>query len=588
LKDAEAHVAECQGRLKALRDVAVIATLATPHPPSFVLGDFAGLRRAVTATIAVAHAKARQRVKERIRTVLRSDPDAESFLETGLRLRPTDGQCPFCGQATAPATELLTDYEQYFDDAYATIKKDIVDRVKRFSLWSPAEHLRKWQTERAQSATLREKWAALIPDIPCFSNIDSQVETMIVKISALHANARTELEKKTLSLDIEPDLTSLGELETGMQHLKAEADRDTQVCEAITERISLFRQKLQASDVGETEKEIVRLRAIADALQPDADIWRKQYGDARGLAEKETKTREVAEKALETHCLKTYTEFQKGVNTILGDFQLRFTLNGLEPRSTLQSSQVSAEVSFGVDGCPVSASKRQISEPCFKNTLSEGEKSALAFAFFLTDLQRRNNLNKVIVVIDDPLSSFDDGRREATANRLAKLSTKCRQLIVLTHRMDFVGILFDQPNFDGRFMQLTVDTLQGTCFKPLDVKEVQRSTYDKNVNALDSYFRTGAPPIGNSVQGQIRYILEYALRIKYCRTLQGERELTAILKRLRVNARLQQDVGEELEYLNKRSQIGLHAPPSEDQSLLLTPPELQQLAKRALEVLERL
>ena len=56
--------------------------------------------------------------------------------------------------------------------------------------------------------------------------------------------------------------------------------------------------------------------------------------------------------------------------------------------------------------------------PSFKYSLSEGDKSALALAFFLSKLEVEGNVQDKIIVFDDPVSSFDLNRKSSTINKL--------------------------------------------------------------------------------------------------------------------------------------------------------------------------
>ena len=69
------------------------------------------------------------------------------------------------------------------------------------------------------------------------------------------------------------------------------------------------------------------------------------------------------------------------------------------------------------------------SKRTIKYTLSEGDKSAFAFAFFLAKLSTED-ISQKIIVFDDPISSFDQSRKNATINRLVKISKECRQFFV--------------------------------------------------------------------------------------------------------------------------------------------------------------
>ncbi len=77
-------------------------------------------------------------------------------------------------------------------------------------------------------------------------------------------------------------------------------------------------------------------------------------------------------------------------------------------------------------------------EPNFKNTLSAGDRSALAFAFFLAQLEQKQDLGERIVVLDDPITSQDAGRKQFTRHQITSLVDRVRQIIVLSHEPSFL------------------------------------------------------------------------------------------------------------------------------------------------------
>lgn len=72
------------------------------------------------------------------------------------------------------------------------------------------------------------------------------------------------------------------------------------------------------------------------------------------------------------------------------------------------------------------------------DVLSEGEQTALGLAGFLTEVEL--DVSKSAVVLDDPVSSLDAGRRSRVAKRLVELAQD-RQVIVFTHEATFVNAL---------------------------------------------------------------------------------------------------------------------------------------------------
>jgi wobble nucleotide-excising tRNase len=70
--------------------------------------------------------------------------------------------------------------------------------------------------------------------------------------------------------------------------------------------------------------------------------------------------------------------------------------------------------------------------------LSEGERTAIAFLYFLKSLEDRDfDLSKGIVVIDDPVSSLDANSLFSAFGYMKERTKACHQLIILTHNFSF-------------------------------------------------------------------------------------------------------------------------------------------------------
>lgn len=74
--------------------------------------------------------------------------------------------------------------------------------------------------------------------------------------------------------------------------------------------------------------------------------------------------------------------------------------------------------------------------------LSEGERTAISFSHFLTKLAADGrNLEDLVLVIDDPISSLDTAARTHAYSLMTRMTKKCRQLIVLTHNTGFMNMI---------------------------------------------------------------------------------------------------------------------------------------------------
>jgi wobble nucleotide-excising tRNase len=90
-----------------------------------------------------------------------------------------------------------------------------------------------------------------------------------------------------------------------------------------------------------------------------------------------------------------------------------------------------------IDGTPVPLSGAE-GAPCFRNTLSAGDRNTLALAFFFASLQNDPDRARKIVVIDDPMTSLDEHRTLHTLQEMDRLAREVVGMIVLSHSKPFL------------------------------------------------------------------------------------------------------------------------------------------------------
>lgn len=104
-------------------------------------------------------------------------------------------------------------------------------------------------------------------------------------------------------------------------------------------------------------------------------------------------------------------------------------------------------------------------------TLSEGEKTAISFAYFMASLEQDGQrLQDTVVYIDDPVSSLDANH---TFNTFAIIKAKladCAQLFISTHHYEFFRLLKDDSFFrewDGRNGRVR----RASCYRVLRIDD---------------------------------------------------------------------------------------------------------------------
>ena len=91
-----------------------------------------------------------------------------------------------------------------------------------------------------------------------------------------------------------------------------------------------------------------------------------------------------------------------------------------------------------------------LSTKSVRDVLSEGEQTALGLAGLLTEVNF--DASGSALVLDDPITSLDHGRREKVAKRIAVLAGE-RQVIVFTHDLTFLGDLIRAADEEGVALQ---------------------------------------------------------------------------------------------------------------------------------------
>ncbi|UOR46644.1 AAA family ATPase [Helicobacter pylori] len=179
-----------------------------------------------------------------------------------------------------------------------------------------------------------------------------------------------------------------------------------------------------------------------------------------------------------------------------------------------------------------------------KIILSDGEKTTLAFAYFLARLKlfyKKEDLKKLVVVIDDPISSLDEQRIYNTTCLVAKINQELAreklskaQVFVLTHNHTFMARLinmvgtyacyFQLERHQGQLKIVCKDKVKGyfDTFYLLLFKEVY--AFAKKEKVQDNF--NEAINYGN----KIRILLESFLKINFIDSAFGEDNIKKLIE----------------------------------------------------------
>jgi hypothetical protein len=158
------------------------------------------------------------------------------------------------------------------------------------------------------------------------------------------------------------------------------------------------------------------------------------------------------------------------------------------------------------------------------SNMSEGERTAVAFSYFLAKLEEAGvDLEEMVIVIDDPICSLDSNHIFAVYSIIESRLSAAKQLFVLTHNTDFFSLVKDWMKSRDKSFYMVVRLLTpkqepySTVTKLPRLLEKFKSDYLYTYHCLKVIDADSSPPLENlcGVPNMIRRLLEAYLGFRY-------------------------------------------------------------------------
>jgi len=501
--------------IKSKESETQVRALGYPRAVSAPAFDLSAVKTLAGQKLAAAHEAAEKCVLAHIDQNFKQKGQAQEFIRQGLDLVQAD--CPFCGQDLKDAADLLRAYREFFDDAFRAYQRNLKVNAEAFANWNLENDLTGLASSHYANTAMLKQWqqfigAETLPDASAF------VETVRTKLTGLKAKVQTELQKKQKDPNADADLLQFEALLAELASLKAYIVLYNAAVTAFIKKAKDYVANLPKSDVNSIRLASAKEREIEKRFKPEWKKWATDYPAAKKDASNLLAKKDAKQKELEIYAKTIFDAYQERINQLLVTLGGDFTITDLTGKTDARANESYTDFGFLILKKKVPLTARQDDAPCFKNTLSEGDKGTLAFAFFIASLEKTPDLDKQIVILDDPLSSLDQTRREATARVLLDLSPKLNQLCVFTHKKDFLRMMFDKiPS--NTVLQVRSDKNNGSSLEAFDVEEDRKGDHAKMVEAMERYVVEDFGPTPDTMQGNIRKVFEIVLKTKYYRAL---------------------------------------------------------------------
>jgi len=332
---------------------------------------------------------------------LKDSPEIEIWVNKGRSLHAGKSECQFCGQTLPPdlLTHLAGHFSAEYDDLMTQLRilaseievaqgeEIVLDHKNDFY----AEQAKRFPDEKsALGKAMKERVSAL--------------QILGEAVATKQTNAFTTMECPQVD-------DPAGQIATAVEAINKTISEHN-------ERTAAFDKKRQEA-FAKLEKHyaalFVREEKYSESLQEIADLTKAIGEQAKKSGELGTEIRKLEEEL---------SEAVKGAERLNELLAAYFGKNDLRV-------VVSTDKRFQIVRGSVVA----------KN-LSEGEKTAIAFAYFITRVQDgRHPLQDTRIVIDDPISSLDANHLFNTYALIKTQLGVCRQLFISTHSFEFFNLI---------------------------------------------------------------------------------------------------------------------------------------------------
>lgn len=210
------------------------------------------------------------------------------------------------------------------------------------------------------------------------------------------------------------------------------------------------------------------------------------------MAEKKAKanTEQLRDKAraeLEQYRANVFPNYQAAINRYLTRFNTGFHLDSVTAANTRGGPTCTYNVVINDTAVAVAGGSPQPGGHSFKNTLSAGDRNALALAFFFASIELDPNLANKTVVIDDPISSLDEHRSLTTVQEIRRLSTRVAQVVVLSHSKAFLCRIWESADPATKVALHVVRDGNGSTIKSWNVDNDVVTEHDRRHAVLRDY-----------------------------------------------------------------------------------------------------
>lgn len=460
--------------------------------------------------------------------------------------------CPFCGQAlSTDAQNLITAYQQVFDaefDRFNSATRQTLNGLRQpFSIPNTRENLIQHHQANKQLFQLYvEPQITTNPEMASLASLlDQKHDVICVSFDALLANSQQatdfwipRLESKFATPYEPAELVSFDVLKTSAATYSQAIYDYWVVAEKINTIFNTYKKTLneeqlnsQLTDISQQQIQInFALKRIA--LEPLCVQYRQQQTTVNNLKTTYNVQKEQLEQS-QTVYLDTYFNLINELFRQLGssNFEIIKAPNN-------RGTQVIYDLRVKFKGEDISSDK-------INTVFSESDRRALALCIFLAKVLSLSpeERAKAILVMDDPVTSFDNERIELILIKLDELQRGVKQLILTTHYKGMAAKTAKKFRHCAKALKL-VDGNDTCQIHAVEIGDMIATDHDIAFDRIKAFVERETH---DDIRTSLRPFIESEIRFRYKRPLvelgkSSLSDLSPCIEELKNNGNITSDV----------------------------------------------
>ena len=417
---------------------------------------------------------------------LSMDGKSEQWIKQGFEAIK-DNECPFCLRPFQDTIQIIEAYKQYFNEEYNRLLESLKEQRLAISNFNIEAQFLGIENKITANINLIEFWKVHIQNPPVLASIIQEKDAFVSAFDAIKEILTIKSENPIKS----QDASSVSHFHTIVEEFNQKITNLNIHISAYIASIAATKAQSQPNLI-QLETDLKKLKAIKKRSDTTIDGLCTSLTTYNSAVAALKIDKDAKQLLLDNYSTTIFASYSTKINQYLQAFAPYLEIRGLDSVYVGSSKEPMIKYALHINGNEIKLEDNPLYST-FKYSLSEGDKSALALAFFLTKLEVDGNIQDKIIVFDDPVSSFDLNRKSTTISKLLHFAQRSKQLFVLTHNIIFAGEFWKSTNQISLTNQCSKIEFVGNtaCIVEYYIDNETLSSVLKDSTAIKNYLTSG-------------------------------------------------------------------------------------------------